>query len=312
MAKPKSTLLYGDSGSTKTSQLYFMAKWYLNKWKKEGKEKRIRLVTADGGGYAPFQDSGMIERGEVEVFDMTNRVHSFADIHRVGTGFWPRNAKDKTGKSVIYLASNDKCMTKDWSKIGAYFVEGTTSISSCLLNHLRNQDPDTYFRQGSKVGQLKGSFVFTDDDYVTMGGQESHYGMVQTEMYQIIVQEFETLPVEFVVWTGLTGRGEDKRTGASIYGPKLAGDKRTYEVPSWFMDTYHLSDEIVEDKEGKKKEVKVAWFRQHRDELGIPYLTKPRVQPEKYPKLLEKFPNGFCILDFERGISRLTEAIETL
>lgn len=327
MSKPRSTLIYGDSGSTKTSQLYFIAKYYLKKWKKEGKDKKFRLVSADGGGYAPFQDrlldedckelgiaegSSLESSGLVQTFDITNRMHSFADIHRIGTGFWPRWAKDKTGARVQMLKSTEQFATQDFSKIGGYLTEGTTSISSALLNHLRNQDPDVYFNKNSRVGQLKGSFVFTDDDYVTMGAQESHYGMVQTEMYQIIVQEFDTLPVDVLVWTGLTGRGEDKRTGASVYGPKLAGDKRTYEVPSWFMDTYHLSDQIIEGADGKKRESKVAWFKQHRDDLGTPYLCKPRVLPERFPLLLKEFPNGFVELDFEKGITRLLESIERI
>ncbi len=310
--KPRSTLLYGESGTSKTTQLYFLVKHYLEKWRKQGKEKRFRLIRADGGGYAPFQDSGMIERGEVEVFDITSREHAFADIHRLGCGYWPRKARDKQGREVLYFKSDEKCITRDWGKIGGYLIEGATSISSCLLNHLRNQDPSVYFSKDSKMGQLKGSFVFKDDDYETMGGQESHYGMVQSEMYQIIVQEFGSLPVEVIVWTALVGSTEDKRRGVTLQGPQLAGNKRTSEMPAWFMDTYHLSDEILQGEDGKKRMAKVAWFVQHSDAAGVPFLCKPRVLPEKFPKLLESFPNGFCELGYEKGINKLIEVVEGL
>ena len=67
--EPKSIMIYGPSGGTKTSQLYFLAKYI-----RETTGKKIRMVHASLGGYTPFVDSRMIERGEVEVFELKNRT----------------------------------------------------------------------------------------------------------------------------------------------------------------------------------------------------------------------------------------------
>src|ERR1035437_2302947 len=95
MIKPRSVMMYGVSGSTKTSQCYLLAKMLLE----ANPSKTVRIIHSDGGGWCPFEDSGMIERGEVEVYDFSTSVLALSDYRKLSQGYWPR--KTKEGESIL-------------------------------------------------------------------------------------------------------------------------------------------------------------------------------------------------------------------
>ncbi len=289
-------MIYSESGDSKTTQLYFLAKWIFQKY-----GLRSRLISADGGGYAPFVDSGMIARKEVDVFDISNRKLALADLRRLSEGYWPRYKRD----GGEYFKSDEKCLTspEQFKEIGAYLIEGASSISKLLLNHISKQEEGVGFKY---------SYKYEEDGYTVGGLQEGHYGLVQKELHSLIVQGFEILPVKFVVVTALVGKGETKRKGETVYGPQAAGNALTPEIPSWFMDCFHLQTVAVQ-KEDKVVEKKVAWFIQHKDhETEIPYLAKVRVMPELMPSLLNQYPEGYAQLGFKRGIDKFIEYVDKM
>lgn len=304
MPKPRSIMMYGQSGSTKTSQLYHLAKYIL---KLTG--KKIRMIHGDPGGYAPFEDSGLIASGRVEVFDFSYRQLALADIRRLSEGYWPR--KNKDGQE--YFRSEPVCMTtpEQWSGIGAYLIEGMTSLGELLKTHISNQ------REG--VG-FKESWKYEEDGYTLTGLQPGHYDLIQKEVYARHVQGFAMLPIEYLVWTALVGKGEDKQSRVTFYGPQIVGNAATPRAPTWFLDCLHLSKERWKDaKTGENREGMVAWFTQHNDvsqelggSLGAPYPAKVRIAPELFPKLLEKFPFGFVPLGFTRGVDVLFMVMDKL
>jgi len=118
---PKTMILYGESGTSKTSQIYHIAKYIYNKY-----GKRTRLIAADGGGYQPILEGGLIELGFVEVFDVTQISRPYLDLRRLGDGFWPRDGR---------FDGTDFCRTKpdEWKEIGVIAIEGITSIARILL-----------------------------------------------------------------------------------------------------------------------------------------------------------------------------------
>lgn len=309
--KPRTVILYGDSGIGKTSQAYFLARYLAKKYSIIG-----RLIGSNASDSAPFEDSGMIDKGIVDFFDIANRQYALADMRKLSEGYWPRNAKDKEGNSIIkgYFQKDDNCKTtfEQWQKIGFTIIEGITGVSNLMLNHIRSQEEGVGFKH---------SFKYEEDGEVIGGLQEGHYGLVQQELYKVVVQGFACLPVKMVIWTALIGKGMDKRIQQTVYGPKGAGVAQTFEIPSWFMDCFHLEDKQVKvrvknkqgDDEVIEKVIRVAWFQNHKDEeTGITYLAKVRILPELYPKLLEKFPHGFVPLDFENGINKLYEEIDRI
>lgn len=294
----RSVMIYGVSGSTKTSQAYHLAKWVLGQ--EENKGKHFRIIHSDGGGYAPFEDSGMITRGEVKLFDFSYREHALSDYRKLSLGYWPKKI---AGTGEEYFKKDDKCLTKDWSKVAGYIIDGMSSSAQTLITHCSNQTEGVGFKE---------SWKYEEEEETIIGLQQGHYGLIQKEMYQAHMKGFNRLPVPWLIYTSLLGKGEDKQRKETVYGPQVAGNASTPQVPSWFMDVLHLDTTTYETSNGVKEGV-VAWFTKHPDtETGTPYLAKARVMPEVYPELIKRFPNGFVPLGFKKGIEVYFEVIEKL
>lgn len=292
--KPHSILIYGDSGDTKTTQCYFLAKYIHEKFGLKG-----RIIGSNASDNAPYEQSGLIEKGIVDYFDISNREFALSDVRKLSDGYWPRDTKAGGKGAKDYFRKEDVCLTTktEWKDIGFYIIEGITGISSLLLNHIRSQEEGVGFKH---------SYKYTEDGYNISGLQEGHYGLVQSELYKVIVQGFACLPVKFIIWTALTGKGED-RVKETIYGPKGAGSANTYIIPSWFMDCWHLGNEKIQGKnvqgELVEVEIKVGWFTRHPDkDTGIEYPAKIRAMPEVLPEVYKAFPKGYVRLGFKTGL----------
>ncbi len=318
----RKVMLYGASGDTKTTQTYHIAKWLL----KNNPGKKIRYVSSDNGGYAPFLDSGMIERGQVEVFDYTNRNFPLADMRRLSEGYWPRYIVGEGKEAKAYptqvegsrefFKSTPVCMTTpaEYDNILAYIMEGMTSTGEVLKTHCSNQKEGVGFKE---------SYIYEEDGYTILGLQMGHYGLVQKEIQSLHNKGFCSLPVPWLIWTALVGKGEDKQNRETVYGPQLVGNAATPNIPTWFMDCLHLSREswkgnaapkLYKEEEGKDhtNEV-VAWFMKHNDvNTQIPYLAKVRCMPELVPKLMEYFPFGFVPIKYQTGIEVLFMVLNKL
>lgn len=307
--KPRTIMIYGPSGSTKTSQAYHLAKWI---HKTTG--LRGRFIGSNASDTAPFEDSGMIEKGIVDFFDISSRQFALAEMRWLSKGFWPRDAKAKADGPVLtkaYFRKDEHCETKpeEWAKIGFYIIEGLTGVSTLLLNHCRSQDEGVGFKHSIK---------YEEEGEVIGGLSEGHYGIVQQELYKMVVQGFACLPVKYVIWTALIGKGEDKRKSETVYGPKGAGNASTFEIPSWYHDSIYL-DKVNEmtkvegSTEEREVERKVAWIVDHNDpDTSIPYPAKVRIMPELHPDLIRKFPQGFVRLGYKKGLEVLYEEMTNL
>jgi hypothetical protein len=294
MNKSQSILIYGDTGATKTTQGYFLAKFLHSKYGVRG-----RVVGANASDFRAFEQSGLIEKGIVDYFDISTREEALGDMRKLAEGYWPRDTQAGGKGSKGYFQKNDKCITKasEWSEVGFYIIEGLTGISSLLENHIRSQEEGVGFKH---------SYLYTEGGYNFGGLQEGHYGLVQQELYKLTVQGFLALPLKACIFTALVGKGED-RTKETVYGPKGSGKAKTFEIPSWFEDCWHLDSETfrVKDNEGEIQEVrgKVAWFTDHPDKTtGIEYKAKIRAMPEVLPEVFKKYPKGYVRLKFTEGL----------
>lgn len=322
---PRSLMVYGDSGSTKTSQLYHVIKYLIKKLSAErGRPVRFRMIHSDGGGWAPFADSGMIERGEIELIDYSSRKFALADIRRLSMGYWPiwvdkdnHSHRDWAEDRVEYFKTENVCMTTEdeWEGIGGYLIEGMTSVAETLKTHISNQDEGVGFKE---------SWKYTEEDFTVTGLTKGHYGIIQKEVYERHSRGFKTLPMAYLLYSALVGRGEDKQSKDKVYGPQLAGSAMTAVVPSWFMDVIHLekiswngnASPILPLENGGdgSHEAVVAWFIQHKDHVTVTpglegleekagtYLVKARCMPELMPRLLEYFPYGFIPMGYKNGL----------
>lgn len=305
-------MVYGSTGSTKTSQLYHMVKKIHAKT-----GKKFRMIYSDGGGYAPFADSGMIESGIVDVMNFATREHALADIRRLSRGYWHRWVKNnqaydtyESGAVEYFTSQNDVCMTRadEWPSIAGYIVEGMTSLAETLKMHVSEQDV--------KVG-FEGSYKYEEDGELFRGIDKGHYGIIQKEIYSRHTRGFLTLPVEWVMYSAQPCLWESGKSDIKKYGPMVVGTAMTPTVPSLFDHCLCLTKERYLTNLNDPNSVTegyVAWFTEHSDIDGLgnrtPWAAKVRVLPEAYPKLIQKYPYGFVPLGYEHGIDLLFDTLD--
>jgi hypothetical protein len=141
-----------------------------------------------------------------------------------------------------------------------------------------------------------------------------------------MMTNFNSLPCEYVLFTGLESRAEeDDRT--LIYGPQIAGKKATALIPSWVGDCIHAqitpitqTIEVPDPADPKKKvsseivtTVVRMYFTSHPDPVTkINYPAKPRVTPEAIPALMKEYPGGYFEPGLEHGFDTYLHLVDKL
>lgn len=308
--------LYAATGDTKSTQIYHIFRYYHKKTGCKAKHIRdcpgvdkcegkiARVINADPGqSFEAFEDSGCLEKGLVQYIDITGSKLALADTRKLALGYWPNQNEE--------LQATEEFQTKpaDWGKIGAYFVEGITSLTDMWLSHMRKNATS-----GGKGGGVafQPSYFYEEGGFSFSGLQEGHYQLPQEEFRNVHNLGLRTLPIDLLVWTALVGKGIDKERGEDCFAPKGAGQADNFKIPSWFGDCLHLGRQLFKTSGDSLVEKVVAWFQNHRDGDGVKYLAKPRLAPEKFPILLEVFPQGFVPLDFKNGLFKYMWAIDMI
>jgi hypothetical protein len=194
-----------------------VAHWLLNTYP----GKKLRLYSADNTDpLEPYIDAGVIE-----VIDVALPEHSFEAIDNACNGFVPKDPKDPHSVWVP---------TKDWGDIVAVAYEGLSVFSDMLMRTLAEQMGDKK-RIGPGTRPGEDGISFKDGTYGVGGNTQTHYGLVQKEMYKN-VKNSGKLPIH-VFWTGHTVKAMDENK--PIFGPQLAGLKQTPYCQRWFGAMLH-------------------------------------------------------------------------
>lgn len=298
--RAKTHLAYGESGTYKTSQAGFFAEYVWRKYR-----KRTRLISGDGGGWAPVEP--YIQAGIIIPYSLNSLEEPLTTIRKMSRGMWP--VPTSTGRAAL---ADTKWESAD---IGAYIIEGLTSISDLYMESLRKKN----------TGGEDVTVNLTLDGEKFAGNNRSHYNFVQREVHAI-VRAFGSLPVAHVLFTAHEGRGEDESTREAIRGPALAGKAATDKVPSWVGDCLHfeaypetISVEAADDTGKKFKSTQLqtvvrAYFMRHPDPKfpTLTYPAKPRVPPDMMPKLLKKWPGGYIVLKTTGGLDEFLSVEDEL
>ena len=290
-------LLYADSGGGKTSQIVQFSKYIY-----ETTGKKTRVVTWDGGGAKPIEDSGLIELGIIQILYALNFDYALAALKKVTRGEWLYKVKQTDGTIMVKLAPTSQ---KQMDEIGAYAFEGLSSTSDKLLSHISEQNEKVIF-QNAHYEEDGESFGTPD---------KGHYNIVQKEMYNAVMKS-KGLPVSYVMWTAHVAKGED-RGKETVYGPQVAGSAKTTIAPGWFGSCLHIQtyEDFSTTEEGQSKvEVsRFAYYLPHPDPVtGVKYLCKPRCAPSEWDSLLEELPGGYVTLTPEVGIEQYFYALDKM
>jgi hypothetical protein len=188
---------------------------------------------------------------------------------------------------VHITARHEANPANDMRGIGAYGIEGLTSLGDTMMEYLQktsatlSQDP---------------SYVWQDGDTNYSGGNQTYYGFVQLRLYEYVHKSHMIPYVEKVLWSGLEGRGEEEGTRTPIFGPAIVGKKATGKAPAWFGNTLHMEaierpDGVDENQQPKIKRDVIMYCRTHLDPLTkIPFHAKTRAfygSASKIPTFME-------------------------
>ena len=285
-------VLYGPTGSRKTSQIGEFAKYI---YEKTGKV--TRLVSTDGGGWAPIQD--LINAGIIDAWRLTDEPQLLNAITAASRGAWPKNLKNGIRTPGAVFVPSPAQLATELKGVGAYAVEGWFSIASAVMRFLVSQ--------GRKINEdVVSKFTETSDfgEFSFGAPSRGHYGFVQSFILDVI-RNFSSLPVERVLYTSLEGKGEDKLTKGLQYGPAVAGSAITAAIPQYVGDCLHFEDFTEEggtdpaNPKQKLIETKVrAWFQSHPDtQTGVMWPAKARLVPSKVPEFKKLMgAQGYFIL----------------
>lgn len=301
----KLILIYGPSGSCKTSLLGT----FLNGYLRSGGAKGARMYNVDGGVDTIAYH---ITSGKLQVCEMLQRPFPFESLVDASQGAWPQDLADPTSPMVPaflnrYVAKCEacnvdaynqdkpctaatvacpKCQTavpvrprrafnplNDLSKIGIVFYEGITGFSERLLD-----DQAVRSAKGEKVG---GDIAvrFTDGRETIGSNTQSSYGVAQRRL-KGAVETSRLLPVDYVIWTAHKDRGTDDMKRVPVFGPKLAGHAATDDAPRWFGQCFAVTNCPVKPGKVEKRLYVASYFEDWNPIVkDVEHIVNARIPP---------------------------------
>ena len=281
----KTLCIYGATGTYKTTSIGRFAR-YIHKIT----NKRTRLVTAEAGNLEPIQDE--IDEGIIEVATLVDHPALLSILRGISKlHMWPTEVNGK-----LKLVREHEL-----DQIGAYAIEGITTISELLLRHLANSGRKINEDVVGQFSETDAGLGLTGDDFKFAAPARSHYGFVQKDILDII-QGFSSLPINRVLFTAHEGKGQDEFSKQLVYGPGSVGKAATGAIPSYVGDLIHY--EIEDGGMGKDSKV-VAYLKSHADaQTKVLWPAKIRLRAKYIPEFQKAFPGGKFELTVDQGIER--------
>lgn len=316
-------MIYGQSGTGKTTQVARMARFVFKKTK-----KITRLITADPGGWKTADP--YINVGVIQPFSLLDErvIAPLEAISKLVQGYWPFDPE--TNQPLLRKVTADgpyknrevfdfthvkaKPTSETWKKVGGMGVEGLHSITFFIQDYLSGH-PEILNELAGGVGSKQGavSKIQEGSEVFVQPGKAS-YGFIQKMAYKLVRQSCD-LPLEKVLWTSLEALYEKTDNEGNViatehYYPSMVGKAALRATPQWFGCLIHLdtvtlgvTDEHRPDK-GRKvaagtiigttnTEVR-AYLKDHlsaRD--GNLFKAKPRVAFEVSSKMPASFKVTF-------------------
>jgi hypothetical protein len=283
-------ILYGPTGSRKTSQIREFAKYI---YEKTG--KKTRLVSLDGGGWGPCQD--LINVGVIEPWRLVEEENPKVALTKASMGGWPDRLQNGLRTSSTMTIPRREARAAALKDVGAYAVEGFYSIAQAIIRDV--------VKKGQKISE---DIVSKFEEQTEYGSEQygaparAHYGFVQNYILDMI-RNFSSLPVERILYTSLEGKGEDKLTKALQYGPAVAGQALTASIPQFVGDCIHLEDynaqlKVTDQANPSQKFIDQRirfWFTSHPDpQTGVIWPAKPRLIPAMVAEFKKRLGENGC------------------
>lgn len=302
-------LMYGRTGSTKSSQLGNIAIKLRELYQKRGIENPVfRYIGADSG-WGPMDDivkSAENPDGFVETLDISMLKNPFGVLNAVADGRWLQLGEDpKTKQPRLEFTQS----TRLPNGVCGIFVEGLNSIAdACLQDHVN---------ENRKIGQDLASKATiyapvvggTQASYTIGSAGQSHYGQVQRWLLSDLLPKLKSLKredgteVPWLVMTAHEAEGSDDFS-KTVLGPASVGRAMVGATPQKFQDCIHMV-KLVDAKTGAR-EIR-AYFWDH-PEPSMPVAGGFMLWPAKVsfpPKVTmainKKWQNGYIPMVMKEG-----------
>lgn len=211
-------LLYGRTGSGKSTQIGVMVEYV---WKTL--KKKSRLYTADRGGtdvLVPYINLGLLEVIEIKETD------PWIFVNRASKGY----TRDAGGKWVLNKEAN--------AAFGMMAFESAHSIAK-----LMKLDIERKAALGINIGgDTNTSFdVAGDGEKMKIGTTKGYqkFSIPQSKVHEEMM-ESQRLPVDYILWTAGVSKEDDDVSVAKIVGPDVLGKALTAVLPMDFHYTFRL------------------------------------------------------------------------
>ena len=274
-------LVYGESGSGKTSWALQLAQYF---WLKH--KKKTRWYLGDGGGETIRQ---VIKAygGEpfIETWEYPLWKHPFETTAKMMEGAWPINPDDP--KSPLLSPANWPQMQEQY---GLFVYEGLTVMADYMMGGTEGGLADRTAK--GQVLNNDDSFRFQDGMMKFGGNSRTHYGMVQRRIPHML-RENSRVPL-FKIWTAHEQRADDSISKETVIGPDIVGRALTAKIMGSFGHTVHLTKAAKLEKKKDPHSTKMieemvaerrAYTESHYDPNGnnfAKYLANVRI-PEGCP-----------------------------
>lgn len=303
MNRKLSLMCYGASGSGKTSQMRYFAKYVHSKY-----GLRSRFICTDGGSlWESLQD--MIEDGIVDALLVPSspEYNPFAVMRKLSRGMWPKGNVVNMPTATVQAGVTKWKTNTDWmpwgeeesKTIGLVGTDSLTGYSSALMYDQAVKN----VRKGSESG----GGVREEEGEQSGSNTQSHYGDAQNEIKNYI-NSIVALPCPFSYFTALEDGGTENTTGVKrpVYGPQIAGSAATGELPKLVTNCFHLVAEGI----GAGRVVK-AFYEEHEDPTLPPKMKwkakASSILPEQRLDFVKKYDKGFIPLSLTSGIREFLE-----
>lgn len=270
----ESILVYGVSGSGKTTQVQELAK-YVNR--KTG--KKVRLVSMSGGGWTSILPA--VNAGIVVPTYIRGRSFPVETLDKVTKGWWPADPEDPTSPLIPIEKQ------ADWKDVGGVAYDSMTEGCSWIMSYITNAEA---------AGSIKISaqpMKFKDGETNYGSPSMAHYGNVQQRIDDFVVNS-KALRGIYTMWTALELKSTDDNSRLPLYGPDVSGKAKTAIASAWFDNTLHL---YMTGAGGLKKgpSIRRLYLSTHFEDDQIPFVAKNR--GHYYAPLPEFLDGENCSLD---------------
>lgn len=221
-------LVYGESGSGKTTWALQMAQYF---WLKE--KKRTRWYLGDGGGET-IRQLITAYGGEpfIDIWEYHLWKHPFETTHKMMAGGWPESVSNPDSKVVV--PTNYDNLSEEF---GLFVYEGLTVMADYMMGDIEG---GLAFRMAKGENLNKDdSFRIVDGELKLGGNARTHYGLVQRRIPQMLKSNAR-VPV-FKIWTAHEQRTEDDTSNEVVIGPDIVGKALTPKIMGSFGHTIHLT-----------------------------------------------------------------------